>query len=147
MLKIVEGLTRQHKARIFLALDLILLPVALLFTFVLQELPVAPLALLGQMLPVLPYLLLLTAGLSYWLGLPQVQLIAYERHAVCQTAILAGVAALAEAALCALFGPELPLGVHVVFGLSYLLMMVAARAVMLQLVLALYRRARSGRGC
>ncbi|MCG7626010.1 polysaccharide biosynthesis protein [Epibacterium sp. Ofav1-8] len=142
MLKFVERLTRQNKATIFLTLDLLLLPVALLFALVLQNMPVSPLVLLGQMLPVLPYILLLAAGLSYWLGLPQVQLIAYERHAVSLTALLATVVAAAEAGLCALFGPELPLGVHVVFGLSYLLMMVAARAVMLQMVLALYRRAR-----
>ncbi|MCG7630358.1 polysaccharide biosynthesis protein, partial [Epibacterium sp. MM17-32] len=142
MLKLVERLTRQNKATIFLTLDLLLLPVALLFALVLQDMPVSPLVLLGQMLPVLPYILLLAAGLSYWLGLPQVQLIAYERHAVSLTALLATVVAAAEAGFCALFGPDLPLGVHVVFGLSYLLMMVAARAVMLQMVLALYRRAR-----
>jgi len=142
MLKLVERLSRQNKATIFLTVDLLLLPVALLFAFLLQDMPVSPLGLLGQMLPVLPYILLLAAGLSYWLGLPQVQLIAYERHAVSQTAILATGVAAAEAGLCAIFGPELPPGVHVVFGLSYLLMMVTARAMMLQMVLALYRRAR-----
>ena len=142
MLKIVERLSRQSKATIFLALDLLLLPLALLFAFLLQDMPISALTLLGQMLPVLPYILLLAAGVSYWLGLPKVQLIAYERHAVSQTAVLAIVVASAEAALCAVFGPELPSGVHVVFGLIYLLLMVGTRAVMLQVVLALYRRAR-----
>ncbi|TNJ40958.1 nucleoside-diphosphate sugar epimerase/dehydratase [Phaeobacter sp. B1627] len=142
MLKFVEALTRQQKATIFLVLDLLLLPVALLFAFVLQDMPVSTMVLMGQMLPVLPYIIVLTAALSYWLGLPQVQLIAYERHAVGQTAIVAISAAALEASACAVFGPELPPGVHVVFGLSYLLMMVAVRTVMLQVVLALYRRAR-----
>ncbi|OIQ32462.1 MAG: nucleotide sugar epimerase [Alphaproteobacteria bacterium MedPE-SWcel] len=142
MLKLVEALTRQQKATIFLVLDLLLLPVALLFAVVLQDMPVSAMVVLGQMLPVLPYIIVLTAALSYWLGLPKVQLIAYERHAVGQTAIVAISAAALEASVCAVFGPELPPGVHVVFGLSYLLMMVAVRTVMLQMVLALYRRAR-----
>eukprot|EP00903_Cladosiphon_okamuranus_P021457 g19725.t1 len=142
MLKLVEALTRQQKATIFLLLDLVLLPVALLFALMLQNMQTGPLVLLGQMLPILPYVLLSAGGLAYWLGLPQVQLISYERHAVGQTVLVAAAAALSAAMLCTLFGPALPHGVHVVFGLSYLLMMVAARALLLQLVLALYRRAR-----
>lgn len=142
MLKLVEALTRQQKATIFLLLDLVLLPVALLFALMLQNMQTGALVLLGQMLPILPYVLLSAGGLAYWLGLPQVQLISYERHAVGQTVLVAAAAALSAAMLCTLFGPALPHGVHVVFGLSYLLMMVAARALLLQLVLALYRRAR-----
>nr|WP_254682799.1 nucleoside-diphosphate sugar epimerase/dehydratase [Ruegeria sp. PR1b] len=141
----ITGLSRTKKSYIFLGIDVVLLPLALLFTYMVQDQPVAPLTLLGQMLPILPYILLGTTGLSLWLGLPQVQLIAYERHAVGQTAIVALVAAVLEAGFCTVFGPQVPPGVHVVFGLSYLLMMVAARALLYQVVLAIYRRARPRR--
>ena len=142
MLKLVEALTRPQKATIILFLDLVLLPVALLFALMLQNTQTGPLVLLGQMFPILPYVLLSAGGLAYWSGLPQIQLISYERHAVGQTVLVAAVAALSTAVLCTLFGPALPLGVYVVFGLNYLMMMVAARSFMLQVVLALYRRAR-----
>ncbi|NIZ15503.1 nucleoside-diphosphate sugar epimerase/dehydratase [Phaeobacter sp. HF9A] len=145
MLKFVEVLSRQQKASIFFTMDLALLPVAFYLALALQEMPVSALVLMGQMLPILPYILLLTAGVIYRLGLSQVQLIAYERHAVSMSALVTVVASGSGALLCSLFGPEIPLGVHVVFGLLYLLMMVGVRAVMLQVVLALYRRARPRR--
>ncbi len=139
---LISGLSRSQKTCVFLGIDLLLLPLALLFTYTVQDQPVPPVALLGQMLPILPYILIATGALSYWLGLPQVQLIAYERHAVGLTAVVAVSAAAFEAVLCALFGPQVPPGVHVVFATSYLLMMVSIRAVLYQVVLAIYRRAR-----
>jgi len=142
MLKLLEALTRQQKAMIILVLDLGLLPAALFFALMLQNMPSSSLIIVGKMLPLMPYILLGTGGLSYWLGIPRVQLIAYERHAVGLTALVALFAALSAATLSAIFGPELPAGLFVVFGLIYLLIMVAARAFLLQVVLAVYRRAR-----
>lgn len=139
---LISGLSRSKKSGVFLGIDLLLLPLALLFTYTVQDQPVAPLTLLGQMFPILPYILIATGGLSYWLGLPQVQLIAYERHAMGQTAVVAVSAAAMEAVLCRIFGPQVPPGVHVVFAISYLIMMVAVRGVLYQIVLAVYRRAR-----
>lgn len=141
----LQRLTRKQKSAIVLFLDLALVPLALLFTFSVQALPQPPLVLLGQSLITLPYLMLAIAGLSLWLGLPQVQLKSYERHAVGQTVIVAAFAMLAETVLCVLFGPAVPSGTHVVFGISYFLFMVAVRATLYQMVLAIYRRARPGR--
>ena len=145
MFEVINRLSRTQKSYIFLATDLALLPVALYFTYLVQALPQEPADLLSQALPILPYILLATGGVSLWLGVTRVQLLAYERHALSQTAIVAVTAGLVEALLGTAFGPQVPFGAHVVFALSYLTFMVLARAVLYQLVLAVYRAARPAR--
>ena len=145
MVNLIRSLTRKQKAYVFLAIDLALIPAALLFTFMVQNLPVSPFDALWNSLPTLPYLLAVAAGLSMWLGLPSIQLNAYERHAVGLTAVFAGALVLVSAGL-SLFSPMiLPLGTHVMFGISYFLFVVAARAVLYQVVNAIYRRAQPRR--
>jgi FlaA1/EpsC-like NDP-sugar epimerase len=141
MLRLINFLSRSQRAFILLGVDLALIPVALLFTFSVQTLPISALDNLIGTLPVLPYLLLVGAGVSIWLGLPYIQLKAYEQHAVGLTAILALALAGSAAALSRLSGQNLPAGTHVVFGISYFLFVVASRAVLLQVVTAIYRRA------
>lgn len=80
MLNLIRSLTRKQKAWVFLALDLALIPVALLFTYAVQTLPASPVESLLQSLPVLPYLLAIAAGLSIWLGLSNIQLKEFEGH-------------------------------------------------------------------
>ncbi|MBL4898086.1 MAG: hypothetical protein JKX76_00425, partial [Colwellia sp.] len=144
MLSLISALSRKQKSWIFLAVDLLLCPLALLFTFSVQVPPQSAVASFTALLPVLPYVLAVTAGLSLWLGIPYVQLIAYERHAVGLTALVALATAAAAAGLNGLFGPRLPLGIYVVFGLSYFFSMLAARALLYRAVLAVYRQARPG---
>ncbi|MFW8595952.1 polysaccharide biosynthesis protein [Cribrihabitans neustonicus] len=142
MFDLISALSRRQKAWVFLAVDLALLPLSLLFTLAVQPLPDPALATLGALLPVLPYELAAAAALALWLGLPHVQLNAYERHAAAQSALLAAASGLLLGLLARGFGPALPSGTHVVFAIVYFLAMVAARAVLLQLVLGIYRRAR-----
>ncbi|MCB1313544.1 MAG: polysaccharide biosynthesis protein, partial [Sedimentitalea sp.] len=73
-------------------------------------LPTSAFETLGRTLPVLPYLVLIAAGLSMWLGIPQIRLKSYERHAVWLTAILAALVAAASAGLTFLAGLALPPG-------------------------------------
>ncbi len=141
MLKLLGLLTRKQKGYVFLAIDLALIPAALLFAFTVQSLPLSPLAALWLSLPILPYLLAAAAGLSLWLGLPSIQLNNYERHAVGLTAIYALVLTVVSAALSVFVQLALPLGTHVMFGISYFLLVVAARVVLFQVVTAIYRRA------
>lgn len=141
MLKLLGLLTRKQKGYVFLAIDLALIPAALLFAFTVQSLPLSPLAALWLSLPILPYLLAAAAGLSLWLGLPSIQLNNYERHAVGLTAIYALVLTVVSAALSVFVQLSLPLGTHVMFGISYFLLVVAARVVLFQVVTAIYRRA------
>ena len=72
MLNFIRSLTRRQKAYVFLAIDLALIPLALLFTYAVQALPTPALATLLQALPILPYLLAVAAALSMWLGLPYI---------------------------------------------------------------------------
>lgn len=141
MFNLISALSRKQKSYVFLAIDLILMPLALLFTLTVQPLPEPALNTLGAMLPVLPYAMMMTACLSLWLGLPMVQLNAYERHAVALTGLLAILTAVALALLTSFFGPSLPTGTHVVFATSYMLFMMAIRALLHQIVLVIYRRA------
>ena len=145
MLKIISSLTRKQKAYVFLAVDLLLIPVALFFTYTVQALPMSPSEALWQSLPVLPYLLAIAAGLSVWLGLPGIQLNAYERHAVGLTAVFALGLAAVSAGLLMFAGLKLPFGTHVMFAISYFLFLVASRAVLFQVVTAMYRRAQPRR--
>ncbi|MEP1328090.1 nucleoside-diphosphate sugar epimerase/dehydratase [Pseudophaeobacter sp.] len=141
MFDLISRLSRKQKSYVFLSLDALLCPLALLFTFAVQPLPDPALHTLILMLPVLPYAILAMAGISIWLGLPGIQLNAYERHALMRTAVLATLTATILAILTYAVGPDLPPGTYIVFGLSYAIFMVMARAVMLQLVMAIYRRA------
>ncbi|AHD12101.1 polysaccharide biosynthesis protein [Phaeobacter gallaeciensis] len=141
MFNLISALSRKQKSYIFLTIDLTLIPLALFLTFLVLPLPGSALATLAAMLPVLPYVLALAAAVALWLGLPKVQLNAYERHAVGLTALLASITAGATAGLTLLFGPDLPPGTHVVFATTYFLCLLAARAVLYQLVVAIYRRA------
>lgn len=145
MLSFIRSLTRKQRGYVFLTIDLALIPLALLFTYTLQALPMTAGEALWLATPILPYLVLLAAMVSTWLGIPLIQLNAYERHAVGLTAILAMVLAGASAVLSALYGLALPPGTHVMFGISYFLFAVAARVVQFQLVTAIYRRAQPSR--
>ena len=141
MFDLISRLSRKQKSYVFLTLDALLCPLALLFTFAVQPLPDPALRSLVLMLPVMPYAVLTMAGISVWLGLFRVKLNAYERHAMMLTGLVSVVTATVLAMLTYVVGPELPPGTFVVFGLSYFLFMVLARALMLQLVLVIYRRA------
>ncbi len=141
MFRLLSSLTRAQKSYVFLSVDLALLPLALLFTFAVQSLPVPAGALLVDALPVLPYVIAFSALVSLWLGLPHVQLNAYESHAVGLTAAVSLLSSSAMALAMTLFGPHLPLGTYVVFALAYFITLVAVRAVLLQVVTTIYRRA------
>jgi len=141
MIDFVTSLSRRQKSGIFLGIDLVLIPVALLISYTLQSLPTSPIETLIATLPVLPYLLAFAALLEWHLGLAQIQLNDYERHAVGLTAGLALLMSLASAGLSWLAGIGLPPGTHVMFGIIYFLCSASARAVMYHVVHAIYRRA------
>ncbi|WP_417701842.1 polysaccharide biosynthesis protein [Pseudophaeobacter sp.] len=141
MLDLISALSRKQKSYVFLAVDLTLVPLALLFTLIMQPLPQSALLTLSGLLPVLPYVLTIMALAELRLGLPMVQLNAYERHAVGLTALVALLTATTLALLTELFGPGLSPGTYVVFATSLLLFMMAIRALLHQVVLMVYRRA------
>lgn len=141
MLNLIRSLSRKQRSWIFLAIDLALIPLALLFTYAVQELPASSVETLLRTLPVLPYLMAVAAGLSLWLGLPGIRLKDFEAHAVRLTALLAAVLTGTIALLSIVAGLDLPPGTHVIFGLSYFILVVTGRVVLYQVVTAIYRRA------
>ena len=145
MLKLLTSLSRKQKAYVFLGFDLAMIPIVLLFTYMVQALPQSALQTLHQNQPVLPYLLVIACGLSMWLGIPYIQLNDFERHAIGLTAIFAVLLAVVSAGLTWLAGLAQPPGTHVIFGLSYFLFLVASRAALHQVVLAIYLRSRPRR--
>ena len=139
----IHTLSRKQKGYVLLAVDLVLVPLALLFTFTVQSLPAPAFDSFMQSLPVLPYLMLATAGLTVWLGLPNIQLNAYEHRAMGLHALLALGLMLLSGGMSRLAGLMLLPGTHVIFGLSYFLFAVASRVGLYQLVLLVYRKAQS----
>jgi FlaA1/EpsC-like NDP-sugar epimerase len=137
----LRSLSRRQKAGIFLTIDLALVPVAMLFSFLIQSMNAPVADIMAGTLPILPWLLIAAGGLSWWLGLPMVQLNAYESHAIGLTGALATVLALVFALLIRIFGPALPAGTFVMFGVGYFLIAAGMRALLLRAVTALYRRA------
>ena len=144
MLKLIHSLSRRQKAWIFLAIDLALIPLALLFTYSVQALPQPAFDTMARSLSVLPFLMLAAAGLSWALGIPQIVLNDYEARAVLLTAAFAALLAVTFGGLSWLagLGPALGIGpgTHVIFALSYFLFAVAARALLYRLVSAIYSR-------
>ena len=137
----VLSLPRKQKMYIFLVLDLAMIPASLLFTYALQALPTSALETLVLTLPTLPYLMLAAVALSLWMGLPHIQLNAYERHAIGLSAALAVGLAIILAGLSWLSGLVLPTGTYVMFAISYFLFLVASRSMLYQVVTNIYRRA------
>ncbi|MEL7260292.1 MAG: nucleoside-diphosphate sugar epimerase/dehydratase [Pseudomonadota bacterium] len=139
MLKLLKSMSRRQKRNVFVALDCLLVPVALLFAFSLQ----APLggswAMLEAYLPELPIVIAAAAGLSLWLGISSTTLNDYEASSVGHTAIFAGLLTAVSVALTTLIKPTLPLSTQIVFGITYFVFSALSRAILLHLVQAIYR--------
>ena len=140
MLQFINALSRKQKSLIFLAVDLFLIPVALLLAFAMQSMPATALEIMIRILPTLPFLLVIAAGLSLWLGIPQIVLNDYENPAIRRTAVFAFGVAVAEAGLLWLHGIGLPTGTHVMFGILYFLLSAGSRMLLFHVVSAIYSR-------
>ena len=141
MLKVIGSLSRNQRGYVFLVIDVALIPLALLFTYAVQVLPHSPVEMLRLSTPVLPWLILVAVMLSKALGLPNIQLKAYERHAVWLTLIYSVALGGVLAVLAWTEALGLPPGTFVMFGISYFLFVVAMRMLLLQVVVGMYRRA------
>ncbi|MEL6617364.1 MAG: nucleoside-diphosphate sugar epimerase/dehydratase [Pseudomonadota bacterium] len=139
MLDTLKSLTRAQKRNIFIVIDCALVPFALLFAFSLQMSMDGAFSLMWDYLPVLPYMLVSTAALSVWLGISSTTLNEYESSSIGQTAIFAALLAIMSTLLAAATNVPVPLTTQVVFGITYFVFSAISRAVMLQVVLAIYR--------
>ena len=143
MLNIIKSLSKRQKRGIMLALDSALIVLAISFAIIAQGLPGGVAPHLIDYMTVLPYVLIVGAGLSYWLGVCTTQLNSYEGTAIGLTGIFALGVAATSMLLSMIVGLNLPLAVHVVFGALLFSLIVIARTMLLQIVLAIYRRSSS----
>ncbi|WP_179378103.1 polysaccharide biosynthesis protein [Jannaschia marina] len=137
---VLQRLTRREKYVFFLVLDLFFVVAALLFALLLNPLPEQMPPLFQTLSVALPYLLLVSGALLVALGLPALQLAEFDGHATLHAASLSVFLAAGSSVLAYIFGVNLPMSVLLVFATSLFLMMTVSRVVLLQVVLAIYRR-------
>ncbi len=140
MLQVVKSLTPVQKRLILLSVDVLLLPLAFLFTFAVQQTPPSPLGAMKALLPVLPYIMIAAGLLCWMLRIPNVRLNAYEIKAVRRTALFSIYLSLLSAVFLWVSGLPVLLGLHVVLAIVYFLFSAGSRVVMLQALEAIYRR-------
>ena len=141
MYRWVSAMSRRRKRAVLLAVDVLLIPVALIAAMALQG--TAGLTEAGGIVNhwlALPLLMAIGGLLSSVLGLPLIQLKSYESHAIALTGVHAVLLGLATAVLDDMAGFGTPLAAFINFALVYFLLDVATRMGMLQLLLGIYRR-------
>ncbi|MCE8005552.1 nucleoside-diphosphate sugar epimerase/dehydratase [Aestuariivita sp.] len=140
MLALIKQLTRRQKSMIVLSIDLLLLCIAAVIAFGMESLPGGSLSAFANYIPVLPYILFGATLLSVWMGLSSTQLVMYDSRSIGLTAIYAISLGALSATVSTIVGLDLNMNVHAVFGLVYFLLIAVSRAILLQVVQALYRR-------
>ncbi|MEL7132216.1 MAG: nucleoside-diphosphate sugar epimerase/dehydratase [Pseudomonadota bacterium] len=140
MLDLIKSLTQKQKRNVFLAIDTMLVPAALLFAFGLSLSITAAWYAFEVYLPVLPYLLIAATGLSLWLGICSTTLNAYEAGSIGRTGVFSILLATVSIVLTTVASIPLPLSTHITFGISFFVFSIMTRAILLQIVLAIYRR-------
>lgn len=143
LINLIKSLSRNNKRAIFLSLDALLTLFAITFALMAQVLPGGLQANLIAYLPVVPYVLLVGVGVSIWLRICTLQLKAYETTAIGKTGLCALFLVATSWIGSNLFSLGLPVGVHLVFGAAFFSLVVLSRAVLLQVVLAIYRSSTS----
>ncbi|MEP2919534.1 nucleoside-diphosphate sugar epimerase/dehydratase [Sulfitobacter sp.] len=140
MLSWIKSLSKSSKRAIMLLLDGVIVLAALLLAFSALDLPGGLWENISSYMLLLPYILLLAVGISIWFGIDHIQVSGYDGGSIGLTAVHAILLTIASIVFSDIAGLGLPLGLHMVFGAIFFCGAVAARAVLLQVVLAVYRR-------
>jgi FlaA1/EpsC-like NDP-sugar epimerase len=140
MYRWVSSLSRGNKRMVLLAVDVLLIPLALLGAMALQGDTAAHTGTIVNHWLALFVMMVIGGLLSTVLGLPLIQLKSYESHAIALTAVYAVLLGLAAAVLDDMAGFGTPLAAFINFALVYFLVDVATRMGMLQALLGIYRR-------
>ncbi len=140
MLNLIKSLSRKQKRNIFVLIDLLTIPAALLFAFSLRLPADGALAMMWSYLPVLPYLLLVAAVVSIWIGTSSTTLNDYESESVGRTAAFAAILTVTSLLLTTAANAQIGLKPQVTFGITFFVFSVISRAVLLQVVIAMYRK-------
>jgi len=139
MLNWIKSLSKRRKRQIMLALDAVLVVLAMMLAFVALDLPGGVWLNLRDYMLLMPYMVILTLAISVWFGIHDVRVSVYDASSVGLTTVHAVLLTIASITFSDIAGLDLPVGLHMVFGMIFFCLAVGSRAVLLQLVLALYR--------
>ncbi|UWQ18156.1 nucleoside-diphosphate sugar epimerase/dehydratase [Jannaschia sp. M317] len=140
MLKLLNGLTRRQKSSVFFALDLIIICTALAFTLAVQPLPGDAPDVQSFLIVGIPYVGLLGGALLILLEIPNMRLADFDGPSMGRIAAMSIFLTAATTVLTLLLGSSLPIQFHLMFGISVFMFMTVTRVILLQVVLAIYRR-------
>ncbi|MBY5933579.1 polysaccharide biosynthesis protein [Tateyamaria omphalii] len=140
MLNLLKSLSRTQKRNILIAIDASLIPAALLFAFSLNMSAQSAWGSFVTYLPVLPYMLLVAVGLSLWLCISSSTLNDYDTGSIGRTGVFSALLAMTSTLLTTAANMPLPLSTQIVFGISFFMFSIMSRAILLQIVLAIYRK-------
>lgn len=136
---IVTALSRAQKQALFIVMDALVVPLAMLCALVLAASAEANVSTLSSVGPSLVVLTGAAVALGWWLGLTRMTLNAYEMRGVTRTGTYAGALGLLAIALNTVLGLDLSTGVFVIFTLLMLVMSAAWRIILRQITLQVYR--------
>ncbi len=139
ILNLVKNMPRRQKQVIMLGVDLVLVPAALFLTLGLQQQGATASGELARAAPMLGLLMVLGTVLSLLMGIPKIQLKAYDLSGIGRTAVFAMAMAMAAGGLGSAAGLGYASGVYIVFGLVFFLLSAASRMILLQILWAIYR--------
>ncbi|APX13245.1 polysaccharide biosynthesis protein [Tateyamaria omphalii] len=140
MLNLLKSLSRTQKRNILIAIDTGLIPAALLFAFSLNLSTQTAWDSFVTYLPVLPYMLVVAVALSLWLCISTSTLNDYDTGSIGRTGVFSCLLAMTSTLLTAAANMPLPLSTQITFGISFFVFSIMSRAILLQVVLALYRK-------
>ena len=135
----VDRLNRIHKRFVFLLVDVILAPLALMVTVMLVYASMFPYYDFVDLWLVFLTIPLIAALLSAALGIPNIKLKAFESLAILRTSLFAALLGAALFSLCYVTGQAFPIIGVSVFGLIFFLVSVGVRIAMLNLYLWVLR--------
>lgn len=141
LLSRVDRMSRRFKRMVFLLVDGLLAPLSLLLSIAVLYSDLTPLALSLQVWPLFPIVTLTATLFSTALGIPKIKLKSYESQAILMTGAGAALLTTALYLSAGYLGYRLPTVAVILFGLIYFLSSVAARAVMLRVLLWVVRSA------
>ncbi|MGJ8596828.1 polysaccharide biosynthesis protein [Sulfitobacter sp.] len=141
MLNWVKSLNKTQKRWVMLGLDSALVPLSMLFAFAAIDLDGGIPGNLRSFMLLMPYMIMATIGIALWFGIADIQVSAYEAGSVGLTAVHAILLTIASITFSDIAVLNLPFGAHMVFGVVFFCLAVSSRAIMLQVVLTIYRSA------
>ena len=140
MLTRLTTLSRRTKQLILLWLDILLVPASLLVSMAVSSSTIPFLQEIRAELPAMILLSIAAGFISVSLGLPRVQLKSYELSALGRSAALGGMLAGMLAMMVLLGQSNVEAGTPVILALIYSVFSATSRLVLLQILLALYRK-------